>query len=45
MWEHGRDENPVEFLDDRGIAKEFLRRTQPPLPSRERAWVRYSTVS
>ena len=21
MWEHGKDKNPVEFLDDRGIVK------------------------
>ena len=21
MWEHGKDKNPVEFLDDRGIIK------------------------
>lgn len=22
MWEHGKDQEPVEFLDDRGIVKE-----------------------
>lgn len=22
MWEHGKNEEPVEFLDDRGIVKE-----------------------
>ena len=21
MWEHGKDKDPVEFLDDRGIVK------------------------
>ena len=21
MWEHGKDKNPVEFLDDRGLVK------------------------
>ena len=30
MWEHGKNKEPVEFLDDRGIIKQKKRRLHAP---------------
>jgi hypothetical protein len=33
MWERGKNKEPVEFLDDRGIIKDNGGAAQPPLAS------------